>query len=141
MKNPGSAYKVVRVLRNGDRVSVVASKRGWQKTYIHNGKVIPVDNAFVFTSLWYAQRFMESEGGRCEIWICKGVNRRVPFNVLCREYLEKGGDQCPFSRKVALGFIENGMPYYTSLTVSIGAPPAKTILLDKVELMTRVDKL
>jgi len=66
-------YKVVRRLKNGDRVSAIATKESTlRKVYVHNGTPKVVDRSLVFLSLRDAKNFMVRENPRynnsLEVW-------------------------------------------------------------------------
>jgi hypothetical protein len=71
-------YKIVRVLKNGDRVSAYVNRKPFQTAYIHNGKVRPVDGAFTYADLKEARVELDScQYGRgnnvYELWECTGL--------------------------------------------------------------------
>jgi hypothetical protein len=127
------AYKVVRVLGNSDRVSVVATKKGWKKSYIHNGKVVPVDNAFVFDNLDDAIRFAAYN----EIWECEGINCRKPRYMLNSDYIIAGWRPVSLPRNTLLKiFGSTDLKTCQALAGDfwVESTPKGTILLDQVKL-------
>ena len=66
-------YKVVRRLKNGDRVSAIATKEAsLRKVYIHQGVANVVETSLVFGELEFAVSFKEWENSNCdyslEVW-------------------------------------------------------------------------
>jgi len=83
------AYKIVKVLKNGSRVScLVPKKTGLRKTYQANGENIIVDQGMVFKSEKTAISFMKKYQNeqKFELWECKAQRirssyRHVAFNI------------------------------------------------------------
>lgn len=80
-------YKVVKVLKNGCRVSPLLPKSsGMRKTYQANGKAISVDEGWVFNDWFWAKEFYHNYswvwcGQKCkwELWECDIEERIVPL--------------------------------------------------------------
>jgi len=135
MGNITKAYKVVRVLANGDRVSVVATKKGWKKFYVHHGKIVPVDNAFVFDNLDDAIRFASYNAD--EVWECEGVNYRKPYWMLDSDYITAGYRVVTLAKEVLLKIFSHREPLVPQDLAGdfwLQVPPKGTILLDQVKL-------
>ena len=78
-------YKVVKRLKNGDRVSAITHKNsGLRETYLHHGQPIPVKQGFVFPTFQHCNDWITKslDEGCCEIWECIVKNTYKPSGII-----------------------------------------------------------
>ena len=99
-----TGYKVVKRLRNGDKVSCLAQKQtGLRATYITHGKAQKIPQGMIFDNLEHARDFRGGfdpsapyEVWECDFDSCKHIN--LVFDIWDINGVVKNGKQANFIR-------------------------------------------